>query len=326
MNAMLMLMVCAAAGADVTPAEMDEARQWVAAKFDGIAQARTPEAWIEVVDNHGPVQANTRGGKPMRLVGGERTRGLYCHAPSRLIVHLTEPAARFDAVVGVDSNDQTSGGRGSVVFVVRAGGKELLRSELMREGIPDVPVSVDLAGADTFTLEVEDGGDGIACDQADWTDAVITMADGSTVELGALPLRGKTKAPYTPEPFVSFNYGGRPSSEFLSDWEDERSSRPLDAARREHTLVYTDPATQLQVRCAGVEYLDFPTVEWDHPLQEQWQGGHADSLRDTGGGHALRVRRPRRIHVALEPGRYLHRRELPTAHGASRARHDETHC
>ena len=32
--------------------------------------------------------------------------------------------------------------------------------------------------------------------------------------------------------------------------------------RTEHTLLYTEPDTNLQVRCAGIEYLDFPTVEW----------------------------------------------------------------
>ena len=38
--------------------------------------------------------------------------------------------------------------------------------------------------------------------------------------------------------------------------------RKLDEHRTERTSVWTDPATGLQVRCVGIEYDDFPTVEW----------------------------------------------------------------
>lgn len=64
------------------------------------------------------------------------------------------------------------------------------------------------------------------------------------------------------EPPFSFNYGGRPSSDFLGTWKLDRSSRKLDGARTEHTQTWTDPKTGLIMRCAAVEYSDFPTVEW----------------------------------------------------------------
>jgi alpha-galactosidase len=48
----------------------------------------------------------------------------------------------------------------------------------------------------------------------------------------------------------------------LQTWKCERASRQLDSQRKEHTLTYTDPQTGLVLRCVGVEYLDFPTVEW----------------------------------------------------------------
>jgi alpha-galactosidase len=64
------------------------------------------------------------------------------------------------------------------------------------------------------------------------------------------------------KPFFSFTYGGEPSVELLKTWELKRASRPLDAQRTEHTLTYTDPKTGLVVRCVGIEYRDFPTVEW----------------------------------------------------------------
>ncbi len=64
------------------------------------------------------------------------------------------------------------------------------------------------------------------------------------------------------EPFFSFSYGGRPSSELLGSWNWRRCCRRLDEARTEHMLVGTDRKTGLLLTCIGVEYRDFPTVEW----------------------------------------------------------------
>jgi len=63
-------------------------------------------------------------------------------------------------------------------------------------------------------------------------------------------------------PFFSFTYDKRPSSEFLATWTRRHETRSIDDRRVEHTLTYTDPQTGLVVRCTGVEYRDFPTVEW----------------------------------------------------------------
>jgi alpha-galactosidase len=251
-----------ACGAAPTPAELEEAGRWVSAKFKGVSEEAPSTAGIEVIANNDPVQINGRGGNPMRIVDKEYRRGLYCHAVSKLIVHLPRPGKRFDAIAGVDSNDQTSGGRGSVVFAVRVGDKEAWKSEVMHEGMPGVPVSVDLNGARAFFLEVGDAGDGIGCDQSDWVEAKVLHDDGSELWLGDLPLIAHSRAPYTAEPVFSFNYGGRPSSEFLASWKLDRTTRNLDDRRAEHVLTYTDPARRLEIRCVGVEYRDFPTVEW----------------------------------------------------------------
>ena len=73
---------------------------------------------------------------------------------------------------------------------------------------------------------------------------------------------GRTADGKAPTPPFSFIYGGRPSAELLKDWKYEQTSKALDPQRTEHTLLWTDPATGLSVRCRAVEYLDFPTVEW----------------------------------------------------------------
>ena len=245
------------------PADLADARMWVAAKFEGaVAQPALPEGVVEVVANNDPVQSNARAGRPLRIVDKVYKRGLFCHAMSKVVVRLPKPGKRFEAVAGVDTNEQTSGGRGSVVFAVQLAGAEAWRSKIMREGMPGVPVSVDLDGATEFVLEVGDAGDGISCDQSDWADARVTLEDDTVLWLGDLPIVQGGREPYTTDPFFSFTYDGRPSSEFLDTWTLDRPSRRLDDVRTEHTLTYADPETALEIRCVGVEYDDFPVVEW----------------------------------------------------------------
>lgn len=64
------------------------------------------------------------------------------------------------------------------------------------------------------------------------------------------------------EMFFSFTYGGRPSAELLKTWKRKQSSRKLDDNRVQYTLIYTDPKTQLEVRCEGVNYLADGAIEW----------------------------------------------------------------
>jgi alpha-galactosidase len=248
--------------ASPSASEMEDATQWGAAKFAAKPIERPLNAGIEVLANNDPVQQNVRAGKPLNIAGKQYTRGLYCHAVSKLLVRLNGPAKSFNAVVGVDTNDQTSGGRGSVVFIVRAREKELWNSGVMREGMAGKEVSVDLGGATAISLEIADGGDGISCDQSDWADARITLNDGSVVWLGDMAIAGSQRVPYSADPFFSFVYSGKPSSEFLNKWKCARESKRIGEQRTRHTIRYTDPETRLEVRCEGVTYSDFPTVEW----------------------------------------------------------------
>ncbi len=251
-----------AEAAQITPGEQAEARQWAAAKLEGVAIQRVSEPALVVIANHAAVQKNARAGKPMHLAGQSFTRGLYCHAPSKILVRLPGPGASLSALVGVDSNEQTSGGRGSVDFSVTVGGAEKYRSGVVREGMPAKAVAADLSGSTEFTLQIEETPDGISCDQADWADAKVTLKDGRELWLADLPLREGERIPYSTEPPFSFSYGGKPSAELLPAWKVERSSSKLDATRTERTAVWSDPQTGLQVRCVAIEYADFPTVEW----------------------------------------------------------------
>jgi alpha-galactosidase len=247
---------------DVIPCEQAAARNWIAAKFEGAAPAESQMSGLTVLANNDPVLRNTRGeGRPLTIAQTAYDRGLYCHAVSHVLVRLPKPGKTFTAVVGVDSNPQTISGQGSIVFSVRVGGQQAFKSEVMHEGLAGVPVRVDLGGATEFLLDVDDAGDGIACDQADWAEAQAVLADGTIARLGDLPFIEPGTVPNTEPPF-SFIYGDQPSAELLAKWNPQRESRTLDQQRTEHTVTYTDPQTGLVVRAVAIEYHDFPTVEW----------------------------------------------------------------
>ena len=258
----------------VTPTEieMSDAARWAGAKFKAATDTTKPDPGLYVLANHDPVQRNGRGGQPMRLLDKTYARGLYCHAVSRVIVRLPAAGAEFTAVVGVDSNEQTSGGRGSVRFAVQVNGQERFKSPLLREGVAGLPVTVDLDGATEFVLLVDDGGDGIGCDQADWAEARAKLKDGRELWLADLPMTdGAGREPLSTDPPFAFTYDGKPSAELLKNWKTERSSRDLDEGRVEHSITYTDPATGLRVRCVAVAYRYFPTVEWTVHFQNTGQ-------------------------------------------------------
>ncbi len=247
----------------VTPDELAESGAWAAARFRGGAPAKPGGPALVLLANHDQVEKNGRQGKPLRMANREFTRGLYGHAPSRILVVLPGPGDRFTAVVGIDSNENTRGGRGSVEARVRVADAEKFRSGVLREGVPPKAVSVDLGGATEFILQADETPDGIACDQIDWADAKVTLKDGREVWLADLPLRdARARRFFAADLPFSFVYGGKPLSEWLPSWERANASRALDDRRTEHTVTLTDPKTGLEVRCAAIEYADFPTVEW----------------------------------------------------------------
>ena len=92
---LLSLLSAQAASVVVNPAELAEARRWSSAKFEGVPSAAATEPALVVLANHGPVQKNARGGRPMHIVDKEYTRGLYCHARSKIVVRLPGPGALF---------------------------------------------------------------------------------------------------------------------------------------------------------------------------------------------------------------------------------------
>jgi hypothetical protein len=121
----------------------------------------------------------TMDGVPLRIAGKSFDSGVATHAESTFTVALDGKAVRFRALCGVD--DDSLGSPASVRFHVIGDGKTLWSSPLMKPGMPAVPADVRLAGIKRLALKVDDGGDGIRSDHADWAAAAIYCN-------GALPL------------------------------------------------------------------------------------------------------------------------------------------
>ena len=137
-----------------------------------------------------------------RLRIGSRNfeHGLATHAVSRVQLHSPEPLERFSAWVGLDNNDRTVGSRGTVVFSVHAGGRQLYQSPVMRGGEEPAKVDVETGSATTVELRVDDAGDGPGFDHADWGDAEIALAGGQVLRVDELA-EGSMPFHYTRCPF-----------------------------------------------------------------------------------------------------------------------------
>lgn len=63
-------------------------------------------------------------------------------------------------------------------------------------------------------------------------------------------------------PPFSFVYNGRPSSQFLIDWDFHQEKIKEYPSKEEWRYTYSDPKTGLQVSCDVVAFKDFPALEW----------------------------------------------------------------
>ncbi|HYW78993.1 MAG TPA: NPCBM/NEW2 domain-containing protein, partial [Thermoguttaceae bacterium] len=121
-------------GTHLIDCQMSESASAPVAVAPEVTKLRPPEPGLDVYANNDPVIAVAHGNRPMKI--GERvfTRGLYAHATSKIVVQLPGPGKRFSALVGLDHNEDTARGQGSVVFSVTAGNARVFESEVMRFG------------------------------------------------------------------------------------------------------------------------------------------------------------------------------------------------
>jgi alpha-galactosidase len=153
-------------------------------------------------------------GRPIFLDGKRFDRGLGTHAYSVLRLALEGEPDRFTATVGIDDE---VGDKGSVVFKVLADQKVVWESGVMRGGAAAKTVDVVLGNAKRLTLVVEDGGDDMNYDHADWVEPTVLMKGGKVVALAAPKEVAEILTPATsPKPRINGAkvFGVRPGAPF----------------------------------------------------------------------------------------------------------------
>lgn len=119
--------------------------------------------WLEPAYDHLP-----RREAILASAGKVFERGIYAHAPAS---HRYDLAGRWERLTGSCGLPTQPGG--SVVFVIRADGREVFRSRSLG---PDrlERFDIDVTGVHELSLETEDAGDGRTADWGTWFDPRLT--------------------------------------------------------------------------------------------------------------------------------------------------------
>ena len=199
-------------------------------------------------------------GTPLMLGKRRFEHGLGTHAQSHIRVHAPEPIERLTGWIGVDHNDRTRGGRGSVVFSVTADGQERYRSPTLRSGEDPVRIDVETGNVNVIDLRADDAGDGPSCDHADWAEVAIVLASGRAIRLDQMRevIAPGIRSRY---PF-SFTYGERSSDDLLGNWRREQRTEDAGPQRSMTATTWTDSTTGLRVTWEVLRPADGPAADW----------------------------------------------------------------
>ncbi len=152
---------------------------------------------------------------PLAIGGQKFEHGVGTHAVSVLWIDLAGGTEKFLASVGVDD---AAGGKGSVAFKIIGDSRTLWQSGVMKPGQSAKPVELDLHGLQTLLLLVDDAGDGIDFDHADWADARFIVSGPKPRAIDG-PREDAVILTPKPSPAPRINgprvYGARPGHPFL---------------------------------------------------------------------------------------------------------------
>lgn len=199
---------------------------------------------------------------PLQIGEKRYAKGLGAHANGSVVFQLNAPFVTFLSDVGVDVNSDTEGRRGSVVFAVRVDGKEVTRSPVCRGGEPARAISVGLTQSTRLELVLNDAGDGIGYDQADWADARLLDAAGKVTYLSDF-LREETANPFLRQHRLpaSFVYGGVSSAELLAHWPRDDKTTNDSKGRRIHEFTWREPGGGLVATWRVLFFEQWPAME-----------------------------------------------------------------
>ncbi|MHB8972746.1 MAG: NPCBM/NEW2 domain-containing protein [Pirellulaceae bacterium] len=124
---------------------------------------------LKIVQGFGTLQKNRSVWEKPLIIGGKHfRRGVGTHANSEIVYRLDGKYSRFQAWAGPDMATF-----GTMGFAVVVDGQERWKSGRMARGDAAQRVDVDIAGAKELRLLVDDAGDNIMGDHADWADAKL---------------------------------------------------------------------------------------------------------------------------------------------------------
>lgn len=246
---------------EIMPAERQaqEVLDWASLAFTGRRMGVEPTIRVEVKrQDHSVLQfGRSCIETPIRIGQQEFAHGLGTHANSEIVLHVPDGARAFEAFAGIDNNFDTGGARGTAQFSVEIAGRSVFQTPVLKGGQAPVVVRVDLpAGTREITLKVDTTPDGPSCDQADWADARIVMADGSRIWAD----EDRQSFLTTATPF-SFVYDGVPSVELLKSWTRtvETKEQPGRVVR---AVCWTDARTGLRVTAVVTAFKRYAAAEW----------------------------------------------------------------
>lgn len=155
---------------------------------------------------------------PLTVNGVVYERGIGAHSIGRMLFDLDGKALFISGLAGADDNNLYAG---KFQFKIIGDRKELWKSGVVKKGDPIQEFNVDLSGIDKVLLLVEECGDGIMYDHADWINVKVTTR-GEVKPIPAWPKAiAKEKYILTPQPpeHPIINnplvYGARPGNPFL---------------------------------------------------------------------------------------------------------------
>lgn len=155
---------------------------------------------------------------PLTVNGVVYERGIGAHSISRMLFDLGGKAVSISGLAGADDNNLYAG---KFQFKIIGDQKELWKSGVMKKGDPIKEFDIKLSGINKVLLLVEECGDGIMYDHADWLN-VKFVTRGDITPIPAWP-KAIEKEKYILTPEVSdipkinnpLVYGARPGNPFL---------------------------------------------------------------------------------------------------------------
>lgn len=193
---------------------------------------------------------------PIVLGGKEYTRGLSVQANNEIRLIFQKPVVKFTAIGGIDSRQINT--PASARAWIKAGNKEVFKTNIIKADNSVVNIDLKLNNAKTIDLCVDDAGDGITCDQWDWSNAKFTYSDGSSIYLDEIAVQSQYKYRF---PF-SFVYNNISSDNFLKSWKINEQTQQINDSTDLITFIYTDPKTNLELKAEIKYYKDIPAADW----------------------------------------------------------------